>query len=300
MSKQLRSACLLTLFTLTIAAARTTAQTKDLSPDAIRQIEHQDPTWLTVAPHLPDPATASPEKLETAGDVLRARRFPVDAIDYYTYALKRGGKEAVLLNKIGVTELELRHVVQARADFQRVVQLKRKSAEGWNNLGAVDYLDRRYNSAVSDYNHAIKLNRKSATFHSNLGMAYFDEKDFESARKQFNIALTIDPAMLEHQSSTGISAHLLSPDDHARFCYEMARLYAQRQDELNMLHFLTMASEGGYDVAGSLGSDQVLSAYRKDPQVVLLLHNAHALRANHISAAQIPAGVPPLPAETHE
>ena len=31
-------------------------------------------------------------------------------------------------------------------------------------------------------------------------------------------------------------------------CFEMARLYAELGDETNMLHYLTMASEGGFDV----------------------------------------------------
>ena len=41
---------------------------------------------------------------------------------------------------------------------------------------------------------------------------------------------------------------MLSPADHARFCYELARLYAQHGDEAKMLHYLTTASEGGFDV----------------------------------------------------
>src|SRR5690348_4426173 len=71
------------------------------------QIEHADPQWQSIQEHLPNPATASVEQLETAADVLRARRFPETALDFYTDAMKRGGDEATLLNKIGVTQLEL-------------------------------------------------------------------------------------------------------------------------------------------------------------------------------------------------
>jgi len=246
--------------------------------------------------------TASPVQLEMAGDVLRARRFPADALEYYNYALRRGGDQVQLLNKMGVTALELRNALQARTYFQRAVKIKKKSSEGWNNLGAIEYLERRYGNAITDYRRAIKIDKKSSTYHSNLGTAYFELKDFESARKEFGIALSLDPLMFERQrqGNAGVTAHMLSPEDHARFCFEMARLYAKNGDEAAMLHSLQMASEGGFDVASEMGMDSSLAPYRKDPRVVLLLLNAKALRANH-NATAVAAGVlPPLPPPLHE
>src|SRR5277367_1507069 len=67
--------------------------------EAVREARHQDPQWELVKPHLPDPAIATAQQLETVGDVLRARRFPEDATDYYLYALRRGGNEVELMNK---------------------------------------------------------------------------------------------------------------------------------------------------------------------------------------------------------
>jgi hypothetical protein len=99
--------------------------------------------------------------------------------------------------------------------------------------------------------------------------------------------------------SAGVTAHLLSPEDHARFCYEMARLYAKNGDEANMLHSLQMASEGGFDVGDEMGRDSTLSLYRKDPRVLIILQNARALRAGRTTA--VAAGtVPPLPAPVNE
>src|SRR6185312_2910278 len=184
-----RCFCLLIAFGLWMGFSPLNAQKDNLGPEEMLQIEHQSPQWPDIAAHLPDPTTASAEKLETAADVLRARRFPQSAMMYYKYALQHGGREVPLLNKIGVTELELRHTAQARAYFQRVVKLKKKSAEGWNNLGAVEYLDRRLGSAISDYRRAIKLDKKTAVYHSNLGTAYLEQKDFAGARKEYGIAL---------------------------------------------------------------------------------------------------------------
>ena len=52
--------------------------------------------------------------------------------------------------------------------------------------------------------------------------------------------------------SAGVTAQMVSPEDHARFCFEMARIYAELGDEAKMLHYLTMASEGGFDVLSAM------------------------------------------------
>jgi tetratricopeptide (TPR) repeat protein len=263
--------------------------------DAMRQIRHQDPQWDLVKPHLPDPATATAQQLETVGDVLRARRFPEDATDYYLYALRRGGNEVVLMNKLGVTQLDLRHTAAARAYFERAIHLKQKDAVAWNNLGAVEYIDGRFATAISDYGRAIKLDKKSATYHSNLATALFEEKKYKDARTQFKIALQLDPDMAHRDGTGGLTAHMVSPEDHARYCFEMAKLYAELGDETNMLHYLTMASEGGFDVMGEMRSDAALDRYRKDTRVILLVRNAKALRSGRASIEDAPSKIPPLP-----
>ncbi|MEO8735389.1 MAG: tetratricopeptide repeat protein [Edaphobacter sp.] len=290
---------LLFLLSVFAAGAGLYAQRDVLNHETGRQMEHEDPQWPTIQAHLPDPATATPEQLELAADVLRARRFPEDAVDYYTYALKRGADETQILNKIGVTELELGDPRVAREFFQRVVHVKKKNADGWNNLGAVEYLQGQNGSAISDYKRAIKLDKKSAAFHSNLGTVYFQTKDFERGRKEFEIALRLDPELMMHRGGTGgITMRMLSSEDHARMCYELARLYGQHGDEVNMLHYLTTASESGFDVLKAMGGDDVLERYRKDPRVLLLVHNAQALRSEHISLTASAKSLPPLaPAE---
>jgi tetratricopeptide (TPR) repeat protein len=266
------------------------------SDAALRELRHEDPQWQMVKPHLPDPATATEQQLETVGDVLRARKFPEDAMDYYIYALRRGGgNEVMLMNKLGVTQLDLRHTSAARAYFQRAVQLKKKDATAWNNLGAVEYIDGRFATAISDYTRAIKLNKMTATYHSNLATALFEEKNYKGARGQFKIALQLDPDMAHHDGTGGLTAHLLSPEDHARYCFEMARLYAELGDEVNLLHYLTMASEGGFDVMEEMRSDSLLDHYRKDPRVILLVKNARALRSGHATVDNATSTVPTLP-----
>jgi len=295
MSRPYRSSLPYIVLGILLLCAPLCAQ-KPMSHEEARALDHENPSWPSVANHLPDPTTANAAQLETAADVLRARRFMEDALDYFSYSLQHGGNDVRLLNKMGVTELELRRPVQARAYFQRVVKTHKKDAEGWNNLGAIEYLEGRFGNAISDYRRAIKLDGNSATYHSNIATAYFDKKDYERARKEYEIALKLDPDMLQHHGTAGTTTRMLSPEDHARFCYELARLYAAQGDEANMLHYLTMASESGFDMLREMASDAVLGKYRKDPRVLLIAKNAREMRGNSNSLADATTPPPPLPA----
>lgn len=297
MRLRLYTSCLILLVGLTWSGARLGAQPNNLTQDQLRAFEHSNPQWPDIQAHLPDPATASPEQLEMAGDVLRARRFPQDALDYYMYAMRRGGKEVVLLNKMGITELGLGNPERARAYFKEVIKLKKKDAEGWNNLGAVEYVMGQESNAIFDYKRAIKLDKKGASYHSNLATAYLEEKNWNGARKEYAIALKLDPEIFERSNAMGVTARMLTTDDHARFCYEVARIFAARSDDAEMLHYLTMASEGGFDVLEAMGHDQIMERYRKDPRVLLLVRNARALRTGHASVENVSGTIPPLPAQ---
>jgi hypothetical protein len=76
-------------------------------------------------------------------------------------------------------------------------------------------------------------------------------------------------------------------------------LYARSGAEEQMLHSLARSSEAGLDVRHEMRRDSVLSRYVSDPRVVVLVHNAQALRV--VSGAAVHAtgaakGVPPLAA----
>lgn len=296
MSTCLRTMCLLVLSGLLLTGARVVAQQEPMNPDQLRAFEHTNPQWPNIQTHLPDPATASPQQLETAADVLRARRFPQDALDYYMYAARRGGNEVPILNKMGITELDLGHFDRARAYFERVIKLKKKSAEGWNNLGAVEYISGRNGSAIYDYKRAIKLNKKGATYHSNLATAYLQEKDWHNARKEFTKAVSLDPAIFQHSDPTGVVARMLTTEDHARFCFEMARIFEGSGDIPTMLHYLGMASEEGFDILEAMDRDPAMKHFSKDPRVLLIVRNSRALRtAGRASVENVDGHLPPLP-----
>jgi tetratricopeptide (TPR) repeat protein len=231
--------CLPCLISLSLCVSSGFAQRSD---DLDRVERHQSPEWQALAPHLPDPATATAASLTTAADVMRARRMPEDALDYYRFALQRGD-DPKLENSIGITLLELQRLPEARAAFRRAIQLKPKGAEQWNNLGATEYAAGQYRAALQDYVHAVKLNRKSAVFHSNLGTAYFEMKDYESARAEYITAIKLDPKVFHSGSLSGVDAHIMSASDRGRFCFEMAKMAARIHDDDNVIRWLARSSE---------------------------------------------------------
>ncbi len=262
--------------------------------DAERDLRHQRTEWAMVGPHLPDLKTGAPADLVMAGDVLRARRMPEDAVDYYRAALLRGVDESQVLNRLGVTLLELREPLQARACFRRATLLKKKDAEGWNNLGASEYVMGNFTSAVYYYQRAVKLNKKMATFHSNLGTAYFDLKNYEDAQKQFETALKLDPSIFQKAGFGGVQAHVLSPNDRGRFCFEMARLAARQHQDAMVIEWLGKAIETGYDIKVEMRGDSSFEGYLHDARVEILIKNAKAMHGGQVAAV---GPAPALPAE---
>ncbi len=281
------------LFALPLALALPSRLTAQQTDSGLRALQHQSDQWRLIEPHLPDRATASPDTLSTEGDVLRARKFPEDALEFYRAAIDRGGNPPQLLLRMGVTELEMNHPGLAQVYFRRVIQLTPKDPQAWNNLGATEYLGRNYRGAISDYRRAVKLNKRAATYHSNLGTAYFEQKDFSDARKQFDEALRLDPGIFQRESSGGITAHILSPDDRARFCFEMAKLSLHRNGEEEMLYWLAKASETGFDIKAGIAEDPILSRYRNDERVLVLIRNAQTLRRRELAANGTAPALPP-------
>jgi tetratricopeptide (TPR) repeat protein len=278
---------------------RTIAQSSFLSP-SVRESMHDTANWPAIEQHLPSRVSSPPEVLEQQGDVLRARRFPLDANDYYNFALQNGGDPAVLMDKIGLTVLDMKEVEWARSYFRRVVEIDPRSADGWSNLGTVEYLSRRVAFAIADYEHAVKLDKGRAVFHCNLATIYFARGNMRDARREIAAALKLDPMAFDRESDeAGAAVHLLSSEGRGEFAFEMAKIYARSGAEGLMLHSLAMSSEAGFDVRHEMRRDAVLSRYASDPRVIVLVHNAEALRGvdeRGGKAAKAVRGVPPLEA----
>jgi Flp pilus assembly protein TadD len=257
-------------------------------PTDPRAALHNSVDWQAIQPHLPDPKTASPRQLELAADVLMARRFPEDALDYYDYALHNGGDTQRLLKKKGVVLLEMQQGVLARSLFARCVQLSKRDSEAWNNLAATDYSLGDARGAIGEYKRAVRLNKQSAVYHANLGMAYVELKDMDSARSQFAQAIRLDPTIMTRRDNGGMTLRILQSQNFAALCFEMARMYARRGDVVTMKMWLQKASDRGFDLRPVMAEDALLRPWLKDPDVKIMLASAESFR-KRTSAANVPS-----------
>jgi tetratricopeptide (TPR) repeat protein len=257
------------------------------------EAEQSNPDWALVAPHLPNLLTSSPERLELQGDILRARRFPANALVYFRAAIMRGGDPSVLMNKMAVTEMELGENGMARVYVRAALKAQKKNAQAWNNLGAIDFVQKHYRDAIHDYKHAIQCDGQAAVYHSNLGLAYLDIKDFESARTQLMAALKLDPEIFVRHNTAGSSLHILSSSDRGALHMEMAKAYARMGNEVEMLHALESASETGMEIQEEMANDPALAKYVNDPRVVTMVRAAKTLRASRLAQRNVATGVVP-------
>jgi tetratricopeptide (TPR) repeat protein len=218
----------------------------------------------------PSPA-ATAEDLEKTGDNLRADKSFLDALDYYRAALAKKKNNALLLNKIGITELQLLRHGDARKDFERAIKADRSYADAHNNLGVIHYLQKKYGKAIKEYRTAIQLRQDSASFFSNLGTAYFAKKDFENAMSAYGQALALDPEIFDRTSHSGVTAQMSSPGDRARYSYMLAKMYARIGDTERCLQQLRRAMEEGYRGIDDVYKDAEFTTLRKDPRFTALM-----------------------------
>jgi tetratricopeptide (TPR) repeat protein len=266
----------LVLIVLFFVALPLAAQT-----DASQQQEPASAAGLQEAPpaiQLLPLDTTPPDKLEDQGDNLRARSMYLDALDSYRAAIAKK-PSAVLYNKLGITEIQLRRTSDALTAINRAIHMQRGYADAWNNRGSVYYLEGNYRRAGKDFEHAIKLNDQNASFHSNLGSAYFNEHHLDKASQEYQIALRLDPLVFERSSKSGIEALMGKPSDHAEFEYLMAKLYAQSGDLSDALLHLRKAIEEGYKAINNVYKDQEFATVRTDQRFKDLM-------------AQKPEGIP--------
>jgi tetratricopeptide (TPR) repeat protein len=224
------------------------------------------------APVPPPSPSATAEQLEQRGDELRDQKRYLDAGEYYEEALKRlPPKMAMLHNKVGISNLHLGRLPEAKKAFERAIKTDKSFAEAYNNLGVVHYMQKHYGSAVKQYKKALRLRDASASFHSNLASAYFSQKKYEQAAVEYQRAFELDPNIFETRSRTGIAARMSSPEDHAAFSFVLARMYAKNGQIDRALQYLRRAIEEGYKAIGSVYEEQEFAELRKDPRFAELM-----------------------------
>lgn len=211
--------------------------------------------------------TMTVAELEKAGDQARATKDYNLAIDYFEAALRKDRKNAVLYNKLGLTELRKDDMVSARLHFEKAAKLNPKYAEAVNNVGAVYYIHKSYGSAAKYFKKAVALDETNATFHVNLGAAWFSQKKMDRAIAEYMRAMEIDPEALRRENRAGIAAQISSPEERAQYSYLLAKAYAKRGDIDGCLQCLKRAKEEGFRNLANVYKDEEFSRLRDNPKL---------------------------------
>lgn len=205
--------------------------------------------------------------LEKAGDQARAVKDYTLAIDYFQAALRKDRKNAILYNKLGLSELRKDDLASARVDFLKAVKLDSKYAEAVNNVGAVDYMHKNYNSAAKYFKKAVALDESHSTYHVNLGAAWFSQKKMDRAIAEYMRAMELDPEALRRENRAGIAAQISSPEERAQYSYLLAKAYAKRGDIDGCLQCLRRAKEEGFRNLANVYKDEEFSRLRDNPKL---------------------------------
>ena len=250
------SVALIALLGFAVVSARAGAQTA--VPAEASGVLHSSEEWESIAAHLPDPAISDAKTLEITADTLRARRYPSEAVRFYSAALQRGGDPVSLMKKMGIACLEMQQIGLARTYFQQAVRINKGDAGSWNNLGASEFILRNTGASIRDYRRAVKLDTKSASYHANLALAYFAAHNAKAARSELAKGFALDPDLLHRNSRAGYTAQVLASEQYSAICFEMARIYAAQNNLEAVVEWLTKASERGFDVRHALDHDATL------------------------------------------
>lgn len=206
-------------------------------------------------------------ELEKAGDEARTQKDYVKAIDYFEAAIRKDRKNAVLYNKLGLSELRRDDLKSARVHFERSAKLDPRYAEAVNNIGAIEYMRKNYKNAAKYFKKAVALDEAHATYHVNLGAAWFSQKKMDQAIAEYIRAIEIDPEAFRHDNRTGIAAQIASPEERAQYSYLLAKAYAKRGDVEGCLQCLRKAKEDGYRNLANVYRDEEFSRLRDNPQL---------------------------------
>jgi len=108
-------------------------------------------------------ATRKPSRIqeEMRGDEFVAQKQYSDAIEVYQGLLREYPRDAVLLNKIGISYHQQLNMREAKRYYDRAIHADPKYSSAVNNLGTVEYQRKSYKRAIRDYNKAIALDPAS-------------------------------------------------------------------------------------------------------------------------------------------
>ncbi|MGB8028457.1 MAG: tetratricopeptide repeat protein [Terracidiphilus sp.] len=203
---------------------------------------------------------------EQKGDIARAHSDYLSAVAYYQRALRAGGSDAELYNKLGIAQLALKEYGAARKSFQAAIKTDPHNANALNNLGALMCIQKKYKSALTDLRQALELDEANASYHVNMAEAWVGLNQIDRAMTEYARAMELDPDVLDVENG-GVIAQLRTPEQIALTDFLIAKLYARRGNVEGALDYLQRAKDGHYPQLDDVYVDKEFSALWKDPRL---------------------------------
>jgi len=203
---------------------------------------------------------------EQKGDIARARSDFQSAIAYYQRALRAGGSDTNLYNKLGIAQLSLKEYGAARKSFQIAIKVDPRNSDALNNLGALMCIQKKYKSALTELRQALELDEGNASYHVNMAEAWMGTNQIDRAMNEYTRAMELDPDVFDAENG-GITAQLRTPQQIALTDFLIAKLYARRGNVEGALDYLQRAKKGHYPQMSDVYVDKEFAGLWKDPRL---------------------------------
>lgn len=229
----------------------------------------QAPSQVSTAQTTPAELKLAPEEM---ADLYMARKQYREASEEYKRLADQSPKNAVYLNKLGISLHQQSALGLALKYYQRAVKADPQYADAENNIGTIWYQRKRYGKAIRAYQKAIKMRDDMPVLYSNLGYAYFSDGKYEEAISAFRVALAKDPQFFERGATrTGSILQDRSVSDRGRFYFLLAKSFAQSGNLERCVLYLRKAKDEGYASMLDVKKDPAFAAVLKDPVVIEML-----------------------------
>jgi tetratricopeptide (TPR) repeat protein/peroxiredoxin len=142
------------------------------------------------------------------GSLFFQRGYFEQAESSFRQALRDDPASAEAFYGVGSACLNLGKTAEARASFQRAVELAPGYPDtlpnAWNNLGLLATREGRTDDAIGYFERALKVNPDHLIALENLGNAYRQQRQWEQARKVLEHAVAVSPGDPESNYSLGM------------------------------------------------------------------------------------------------
>jgi Flp pilus assembly protein TadD len=198
--------------------------------------------------------------------LLHNDNFATKAVAYLDRAIARSPRDPLYLNLRGIAWSKLGNPDAARADWDKVAELRPNDPDPLLNVGADFMKQGRMDEAIATLERLLRTHETNARAHSNLGSAFERKGDLDAAIRHYDRAIALQP---EYPAA-------LSNRSYAWFRKgDYPRAVADADEAIRLDERLAMAHVNRGHALGAMGeTDAAVGSY----QAALMLDPAPEVR----------------------